>query len=179
MTLDLWLTLATHKLAPESVEQVRAEIAEHCADGAVDVAALGDPREANRAYRNVLLTKTEASMLATMRRQESSRIAPWVGILLLAPCWIFMWTNPPMAMMFVSGFTGALEMLLPTPVSCWNILFRSAKWLLLIAAIAFCVTMPGWWAMLGVGFFQAYSEYIRFVLRRKLPTAAWPKAVYY
>lgn len=76
--LDSWLEQATRCLSRDSVAQVRSEIREHyesaretaisggaTADEAdrLAVCALGDAKTANRQYRNVLLTASEARML--------------------------------------------------------------------------------------------------------------------
>jgi hypothetical protein len=68
--LDQWLAAATHGLSPESAARVRTEIEQHCESaqeaGEDAVAALGDARAANRAYRRVLLTETEAILAPTI-----------------------------------------------------------------------------------------------------------------
>ena len=62
--------IATRGLSAESAAQVRAEIQQHydsaCEAGDDAIAALGDPRAANRAYRKVLLTEQEAKFLDNM-----------------------------------------------------------------------------------------------------------------
>jgi hypothetical protein len=64
--LEKWLSDATRGLSAESAAQVRAEIQQHydsaCEAGDDGIAALGDPRVSNRAYRKVLLTEREAMM---------------------------------------------------------------------------------------------------------------------
>ena len=64
--LEQWLSDATRGLSAESAAQVRAEIQQHydsaCEAGDDAIAALGNPRAANRAYRKVLLTEQEATM---------------------------------------------------------------------------------------------------------------------
>lgn len=77
MTLDQWLDSATHGLSPESAARVRTEIQQHCeaardaGDAAVD--ALGDPQAANRQYRKVLLTETEALLAPTLTKPTPVR----------------------------------------------------------------------------------------------------------
>jgi|HubBroStandDraft_5_1064220.scaffolds.fasta_scaffold148020_1 hypothetical protein len=76
--LDTWLARATRQLSADSAAQVRAEIAQHyecaredaLASGAAPddadrtaVATLGDPKSANRQYREALLTRSEAKLL--------------------------------------------------------------------------------------------------------------------
>jgi hypothetical protein len=64
--IESWLSDATRGLSVESAARVRAEIQQHyeaASDAGTDaIAALGDPRVANRAYRKVLLTEQEALM---------------------------------------------------------------------------------------------------------------------
>ena len=75
MTLEQWLTIATRNLAQSSVERVRSEIQQHVeeaqANGDDPIRALGDPRAANREYRKVLLTTTEAAIAPNLTRRQS------------------------------------------------------------------------------------------------------------
>jgi len=84
--LEGWLKQATRSLSKESAAQVRAEIQEHH-DAAREAAllsgtagteadamalrALGDAKEANCAYRKVLLTSSEARTLREVRWEGS------------------------------------------------------------------------------------------------------------
>jgi hypothetical protein len=72
--LESWLFDATRGLTAESAAQVRAEIQQHydSASEAGDdaIAALGNPRAANRAYRKVLLTRQEAVMAPVLTRPK-------------------------------------------------------------------------------------------------------------
>jgi hypothetical protein len=92
--LELWLQAATRSLSCESAAQVRREIREHwelAREAAIErgdgleeaeravAASLGDPRAANRRYRRVLLTATEAKML---------RDAQWEGRVVCARRWL-------------------------------------------------------------------------------------------
>jgi hypothetical protein len=76
--LDTWLARATRQLSTDSAAQVRNEIEQHYESAREDaihsgatadeadrsaVSALGDPRAANRQYREALLTRSEARML--------------------------------------------------------------------------------------------------------------------
>ena len=82
--LERWLSDATRGLSAESAALVRAEIQQHYdsareagSDAADVIAALGDPRAANRAYRKVLLTEREAMLapaLTQPKRPGLSRI---------------------------------------------------------------------------------------------------------
>ncbi|HEY4087665.1 MAG TPA: hypothetical protein VGM43_17115 [Bryobacteraceae bacterium] len=94
--LEQWLSEATRGLSPESAGRVREEIQEHydsaCDAGGDAIAALGSPREANRAYRKVLLTEREAIMAPTIaqrKRSSPSRIA-LSSVLLVAFVWMML-----------------------------------------------------------------------------------------
>lgn len=98
--LEQWLSEATRGLSPESAERVREEIQQHY-DSACDargdagcdaIAALGSPREANRAYRKVLLTEWEAiaaPTIAQRKRSSPSRIT-LTSVLLAAVVWMIL-----------------------------------------------------------------------------------------
>src|SRR3569623_108433 len=97
--LEQWLSEATRGLSPESAGRVREELQQHY-DAACEagdeagcdaLAALGSPREANRAYRKVLLTEQEAVMapaIAQRKRSSPSRIFLSSGFLAA-----FVWTT--------------------------------------------------------------------------------------
>ena len=78
--LESWLTDATRGLSKDSGAQVRSEIGEHYESSLkrdvtpdeadrIAVAALGDAKAANRQYRKVLLTSSEARMLRQSKRE--------------------------------------------------------------------------------------------------------------
>jgi hypothetical protein len=77
--LEQWLSDATRGLSAESAAQVRAEIQQHydsaCEAGDDAIAALGNPRTANRAYRKVLLTKQEAMLAPAFTQPEQRRVS--------------------------------------------------------------------------------------------------------
>ncbi len=72
--LQQWLADATRGLSTDSAVQVHAEIQQHydsaCEAGDDAIAALGDPRAANRAYRKVLLTEQEAMLAPTFTQPK-------------------------------------------------------------------------------------------------------------
>lgn len=76
--LEQWLSAATRYLSAESAAQVRAEIQQHydsaCEAGDDAIAALGDPRAANRAYRKALLTEQEAMMAPVLTRPKRTGV---------------------------------------------------------------------------------------------------------
>jgi len=79
--LDQWLSDATRGLSAESAARVCEEIQQHydsaCEAGGDALAALGNPRTDNRAYRRVLLTDQEALLAPSLtqpRRPNLRRI---------------------------------------------------------------------------------------------------------
>ena len=89
--LDSWLNQATRHLSVDSAAQVRTEIREHYesaweaavgggapADeaGRSALAALGDAKAANRQYRKVLLTSSEARMLRDASGNRARLLPP-------------------------------------------------------------------------------------------------------
>jgi hypothetical protein len=94
--LEQWLAEATRDLSPESAARVRAEIQEHSdsarESGEDAIAALGDPRTANREYRKALLTETEAMMapVLTQKRAPSNQ-SRLFGLLILAAIYRTSW----------------------------------------------------------------------------------------
>lgn len=88
--LEKWLSDATRGLSAESAAQVRQEIQEHCDStseaGEDAIAALGDPRAANRAYRKVLLTEQEAMLAPTLTRpRRDNLVSTLVASVIMAP----------------------------------------------------------------------------------------------
>lgn len=77
-SLEQWLSDATRGLSPESAARVRAEIQQHYDStreaGGDALAALGDPRAANRGYRRVLLTEQEAMMAAVLTQPKRASL---------------------------------------------------------------------------------------------------------
>lgn len=78
-SLEQWLSDATRGLSAESAARVREEIQQHYdlahedsarEAGGDALAALGDPRAANRAYRKVLLTEQEALLAPTFTQPK-------------------------------------------------------------------------------------------------------------
>jgi hypothetical protein len=92
--LEIWLRRATRCLSAHSAAQVRSEIEEHYESareiaidsgatldeaGGTVVSSLGDARTANRQYRKVLLTATEARMLSDAQWESRAVCArPWL-----------------------------------------------------------------------------------------------------
>jgi hypothetical protein len=203
--LDIWLRQATRHLAKDSGAQVRTEIREHY-ESARDAAlaggasadeadrralnALGDPKTANRQYREVLLTTEEARMLRNGNweaRAVCSR--PWLK-------WSVMAVPAAAAALFFSGHAalardvliGALGMsplfaalFLPIYTPARGRIFRFGKWVAVTGALVllFGPEALQWsWLWISSLWLLARTDWTRASIRRKLPIAAWPKHLY-
>ena len=98
--LENWLQQATLKLAEESAAQVRNEIQQHYESSVSDaiaegsnelqagqlaVKSLGDAKAANRQYRKVLLTSSEAKVLRGGKAEASAVCErPWLKRMMLS-----------------------------------------------------------------------------------------------
>lgn len=189
-SLEIWMDQATRGLALESAMRVRAEIQEHfdsaLASGAepgAAVAALGDPKSANRQYRRVLLTNTDARWLENVRRRGE-----------LPPLGAYILLTAGLVTGAAKILRGSLDGSLP-PLSLMVIgaLFLVPRWVRLdtrlrnrtYRALQWAVIIGGPVALTAAGrlkpavFFVylmfvcvAYKDYL---LRRKLPEKEWPK----
>ena len=78
-SFERWLSDATRGLSAESAARVREEIQQHydsaCEAGSDALAALGNPRTANRAYRKVLLTEQEALMAPSLTQPRRAGLS--------------------------------------------------------------------------------------------------------
>jgi hypothetical protein len=205
--LEIWLKRATRHLSEESRAQVRTEIEAHyesaceeaLASGAsadqadrTAVGSLGDPASANRAYRKVLLTSTEAALLHETRCGVWSGSKRWL--------WLLFWLLPTLILIaavrfFATGgayfgwtlLTGAAGQALltsafrlPVYTPARGRIFRTFRLLWLVALLA--LSMKGmkdsWIMMLSCGWPLLWVEWTLFSLRRKLPVARWPKQLF-
>jgi hypothetical protein len=157
------------------------------------VTALGDPRAANRQYRNVLLTSAEARMLrdaAWEARAVCSR--PWLKRLLLAVPVAALFAA---AAMFLSGaitearvlLAGAIGMglffvapFLPLYTPSRGRVFRRVKWVVLtgVLVLALGPDVLKWSWLLMSYLWLSWLEWTRVSIRRKLPVAEWPRQLY-
>ncbi|HXS75784.1 MAG TPA: hypothetical protein VN753_06375 [Terracidiphilus sp.] len=208
-TLDGWLNQAVRRLSKDSADTVRREIQEHY-DAAREAAlqsgndlqqaddialqALGDPCAANRQYRKVLLTSSEAKVLrqsnAESRMLCSSGWIRWVllsaqGALLLLSAASFAMHLPLLASgVLVLGALMAMFFTVPFfPIYTITRgrIYRAVKWALLTVAVFAFFGKDGWnWLWLGsCCFFPViYMEWKRAMIRRKLPISRWPKQLY-
>lgn len=207
--LENWLTKATCGLAAASADRVRSEIRDHyesafetaissgaSADDAdrAAVAALGDAKTANRQYRRVLLTSSEARML---------REGNWEARAVCSHTWM-KWLLPaiPAAMLLAAtvlyligaasgarvAFAGAIGLgvalaapLLPIYTPLRGRIYRSVKWVVLFGAIALALgpdVLKLSWLFSACFWPLAWIELTRMSIRRKLPVAQWPKQLY-
>jgi hypothetical protein len=192
-TLDQWLSVATRGLCEAAAERVRTEIGEHyaCAlesAGTVDVnpldaerrtvAALGDPKIANREYRRVLLTAGEDDLL----RGLTSWWASWGWLLMGIPLLLAAVALKNSALIYVPAMVlieGVLRDFPARPIRAgWMV--RIARW----GTLAICLTL--WFVGIRAGAPQvamvvfvavtiAHREYKYAVLRRKVPVEQWPR----
>ena len=200
--LDSWLKQATRHLSRDSVAQVRTEIQEHyesaleaaMSGGAsaeeadrLAVTALGDAKDANCKYRNVLLTSAEARILREGNweaRAVCSR--PWLkwGALLIAAglflagaitaAWALLVGGIAMGLLFAAPF-------LPVYTRSRGRVFRCVKWAVLLGTLglAFGPDVLKWsWLLFSCLWPMVWIESTRISIRRKLPIAEWPKQLY-
>ena len=207
--LELWLKHATRQLSRESALKVRAEITEHfeasrdaaLASGASPeeatrqaLAQLGDPRLANCAYRDVLLTSDEARILregSWDARVLCSRA--WVKPAALAVYFVLLAVSAGFALtgrssyatdalcaaFGFSPFLAALFVQVDTPIR--GVLFRCAKWIAMGAAPLLILGPDAWrysWLLISCLAPVAVTEITRANIRRKLPLKSWPRNLY-
>ena len=200
--LDSWLKLATRQLSRDSIARVRTEIKEHYesaleaamsggasaeeADRAA-VTALGDAKDANCKYRNVLLTSAEARILREGNweaRAVCSR--PWLkwGATLVAAAlflagaftatWALLVGGIAMGLLFAAPF-------LPVYTRSRGRVFRGVKWAVLLGTLGltFGPDVLKWsWLLFSCLWPMVWIEAPRISIRRKLPIAEWPKQLY-
>jgi uncharacterized membrane protein len=208
-TLDSWLNQAVRRLSKDSAETVRREIQEHY-EAALEAAlaggndsqqaermavqALGDPCVANRQYRRVLLTSSEAKVLRQSNAESqmfcSNGWTKWV--LLSAPGALLLISAIALAMHMPSLARGILALVimmalffiapfLPIYTATRGRIFRAIKWSLMIGIVAL-VWGPdsrNWIWLMSCCFYPVlYTEWKRVMIRRKLPISQWPKQLY-
>jgi uncharacterized membrane protein len=208
-TLHVWLNQAVRHLSKDSADTVRREIQEHyeaareaaLRDGVdagqaelIAVQALGDPRLANRQYRKVLLTSSEAAVLR-QSNSESRMICSnmWVKWMLLStPGTLLLLSAISLAMhqlvlargMLVFGALMALFFMAPFmpiyTVSRGRI-YRVIKWAVLMGGVLVLFGVDsrnGLWLASCCFFPIFFTEWKRMVIRRKLPIGKWPRQLY-
>ncbi len=203
--LDSWLNQATRRLSSDSAAQVRTEIREHyesAREGAIEagasaddsdrsaLAALGDPKAANRQYRKVLLTSSEARMLRNAKRESravcsrqwlkwSFRAMPVAA--LLAGVALFRGGETGLAWAVILIGLLCASPFLPVYTPARGRIFRCVKWAAAIGifGLAFGPNTLQWsWLMFSCLWPIFLIEWTRASIRRKLPVEKWPRALY-
>lgn len=208
--LEKWLKLATRGLAEESTAQVRREIGEHyelareaaISAGAAAEAAersalggLGDAATANRKYRSVLLTSSEARLLRAdnVEAKALSRANHWSRwpflalsvVALAAAAGLYRAGAEPLARVTLAIGFGTMfwlaAPLLPIYTPLRGRIFRWFKWLVQVGTLLLAF---------GPGAFRSTSllallvliavvrEWKRTSIRRKVPAQQWPQHLY-
>ena len=207
--LDSWLNQAVRRLSKDSADQVRREIQEHydaareaALNSGIDpqqaelmaVKALGDPRVANRQYRKVLLTSSEAKIFREAKA-ESQMICStgWIKwTLLSAPGILLLISAISLAMHLPSLAGGVLVVaalmaiffiapFLPIYTPTRGRIFRVIKWGMMFGSVLALFgtdSRNGLWLASCWFFPMFYTEWKRMMIRRKLPIARWPKHLY-
>jgi hypothetical protein len=207
--LELWLSQATRHLSHNSAAQVRTEIQEHY-DSAFDAAraggataddadrialtALGDAREANRQYRKVLLTSSEARLLGESgwesrtvcaRRLSKSVLLSVPAVVLLASIVLFRFGSPEIARVLLAASIGMsllfLMPLLPIYTESRSRIARYFRWILLFGGpvlIFGADALKFSWMLITIFWPIISVEWTRISIRRKLPVAQWPRHLY-
>jgi hypothetical protein len=207
--LDIWLEQATRCLAKCSTERVRSEIREHyesARDAALNagatadeadrqaIAALGNPRKANRQYYRVLLTSSEAAILhhgnAEARFVCARPLVRWlmraIPVAALTVSWAaYLWGASELARISLAAGLGMgfifLGPFLPIYTPARGRAFRIAKWFVVVGMLmlAFGSDVLQWswlWASSLAPMFGI--EVARAAIRRKLPIEQWPRQLY-
>ncbi len=198
--LESWLTEATRSLSEDSATQVRREIGEHYESSLVRdvtpdeadrlaIEALGDAKAANRQYRKVLLTSSEARMLRQSNREARAFCSvPLLKGLLIAVSVVVLFGATIsfragaifMAQTFLLGWVLvsvlAFAPFLPVYTPSRGRVFRVVKWVALLVALWLALKItPLFFACLWA---LTWVEWTRASIRRKLPIAEWPRQLY-
>jgi hypothetical protein len=208
-TLDVWLNQAVRHLSKDSADTVRREIQEHyeaaretaLRDGVdpgqaelIAVQALGDARVANRQYRKVLLTSSEAAVLRQSNSESrmicSKKWLKWTmlsapgTLLLLSIIFLAMHQFALARAMILFGALMAtffMPPFFPIYTTVRGRIYRAIKWIVLIGGVFMLFGKDGWnWAWLNSCCLYPvlYMEWKRMVIRRKLPIGKWPRQLY-
>lgn len=207
--LEIWLKQATKSLSRDSANQVRTEIEEHWKSseedalrggasaeeaGRLALKSLGDPKKASCEYRKVMLTSAEARILRTGNGEArafcSVPAAKWIFLVtaaavLIAAIVFFVRGEVSLARLLLLGGIGmgfvAGAPFFSVYTESRSRIFRSVKWVWLVALYALAFAPLGWgwfWLLVSCLWPVAWTEYTRMSIRRKLPVAEWPKQLY-
>jgi len=200
-TLEQWLEVATQGLCDSAAARVRAEIGEHylsalesANSAGVDqrdaerraLNALGEAKVANRQYRRVLLTESEARTLSGL----TSRWPHPFGIFLLVAMAIGAIALRTAQFNYLFAYFVVLVVLRALPVSSiragwvvrifrWvNLTVFYTMWLVGVMDLGKSPAV----LLVGMTLFNVvavvHTEYTRFVLRRKVPVEQWPRLLW-
>jgi hypothetical protein len=206
-TLEDWLLTATRCLSADSAHRVRAEIEPHYLSSREEallagatpaqadhqaLTALGDPNEAHRQFRRVLLTRTEARVLREgnweYRAVCSRPLLLWAlrtvpVAALCAGIAYFARGENTLTLAFLLVAAGAGLMMAPAfvPIRTHR-QGRIVRWL----KLGWCLALV--WALVELGdawlafsslvpslWILAWIEWTRASIRRKLPVDQWPR----
>lgn len=156
--------------------------------------SLGDAKTANRQYRRVLLTSAEVRMLRDGNWEANAFCSrPWLKLVMAA---VPLAALAAAAALFFTGraaiardvFIAGIGMspllaapLLPIYTPSRGRLFRLVKWVAMTGTLllVFGPDAFKWsWLLISCLGPLAWTEWTRASIRRKLPTAAWPKHLY-
>ena len=198
-TLEQWLDVATRGLCDSAASRVRAEIGEHylsaiesaSRDG-VDpldaerhaLNALGEAKIANRQYRRVLLTESEARTLSWL----TSRWPPVGAILVLVTTAIYAVSVRTSELNYLFVCFVIQTVLRAIPISSiragWVV--RILRWgndtvfytMWFVTAMALMKSPVPAAGIIVMALGAVHREYKFFVLRRKVPVEQWPRQLW-
>jgi hypothetical protein len=156
--------------------------------------ALGDAKTANRQYRRVLLTAVEAKMLRQSNREARAICSrPWLKAAtvmlpiaaILASVTLFRLGATDVAPILMIASIGFVVVIggpfLPVYTLTRSRVYRALKWAALFSMVVlpFGASALQWsWLLATCLWPMAFTEWVRFSIRRKLPVAQWPKQLY-
>jgi hypothetical protein len=158
------------------------------------VSALGDAKTANCQYRKVLLTSAEARVLRDARWEArvvcSHPSLKWLLpalplVVLFAASIAFLAGASALERVLLVGGVGMMVWFylpfLPVYTPARGRIARCLKWVALVGTLglAFGPDALRWsWLLFSCLWPMAWIEWTRISVRRKLPVAEWPKALY-
>ena len=203
--LESWIKQATRGLGWDSTLRVRREIEQHyesAKEAAMSagetaaqadytaVMALGDPKQANCQYREVLLTSSEVGQLRQEKCFFSRRWMKWallavpVATLATALRFAFDGSSDVARILFAASIGMAILFgipFLPVYTPRRSRIFRGVKWVVMIGMLTAAFgpdTFKMSWLLFSCLWPMAWIEFKRMSIRRKLPVSQWPKQLY-
>jgi len=200
LTLETWLNQATRSRSKDSAHQVRTEIEDHYKAACEETSpcealqALGDPKAANRQYRQALLTATEATFLRQSKCEAQalctrpllkwlSRTAPIAALLAATAFFLNGQTSTAIAHLGAGLTLGLIFVapLLPIYTRKRSRIARIFKWTLFTVTFAFAFgpePLKYSWLIGAILWPLAWTEWKRALIRRKTYSTQWPKHLY-